>query len=167
MLETVMVPVGELLAYENNAKIHTDKQIRHIANSIRDFGFNDPVGVWTREDGRMEIVTGHGAVEAARSLGIKEVPCNVLDHLTDEERRAYCHVHNQTQLETGFEAESLIADMDNLDVDWDEYGFEGYTYEDIPEDEQDEDGEIVHCSRSAGDVWELGNKKIVCGCCDD
>lgn len=165
MLDTVMVPVVKLLAYENNAKIHTDKQIEHIANSIRDFGFNDPVGVWTREDGQIEIVTGHGAVQAAKTLGITEVPCNFLDHLSDEERRAYCHVHNQTQLETDFEVESLIADMDNLDIDWDEYGFKGYTYEDIPE--ENEEVEIIRCDANKGDVWELGNKRILCGGCND
>ena len=166
MLETVMVPVETLFAYENNAKIHTQKQISHIANSIRDFGFNDPVGVWTRDDGTIEIVTGHGAVQAAKSLGMREVPCNFLDHMTDEERRAYCHVHNQTQLETGFEVESLIEDMDNLDIDWDEYGFAGYTYEDVPDDDEPE-LDIVRCTASKGDVWELGSKRIVCGGCDD
>ncbi len=127
-LETKMVPISKLTAYENNAKIHTKKQIEHIANSIRDFGFNDPVGVWTREDGVIEIVTGHGAVQAAASLGMTEVPCNYLDHLTDEQRREYCHIHNQTQLETGFDTEALIADMDNLDCDWENYGFEAYCY---------------------------------------
>lgn len=134
MLETVMIDPRNLIAYENNAKIHTDSQIDHIANSIRDFGFNDPVGIWTRDDGKLEIVTGHGAVQAAIKLGLKEIPCNYLDHLSDEERRAYCHVHNQTQLETGFEFESLIADMDNLNIDWDNYGFQDYCYNDQDEE---------------------------------
>lgn len=117
------------MAYENNAKIHTEKQIEHIANSIRDFGFNDPIGVWTNTNGKIEIVTGHGAVQAAQTLGMKEIPCNFLDHMSDEERRAYCHVHNQTQLETGFEVESLIEEMDNLDANWDDYGFEGFAFD--------------------------------------
>ncbi len=144
-MKTVFVPVNDLLAYENNAKIHTDKQIQHIKNSIKDFGFNDPVGVWTRQDGRIEIVTGHGAVEAARQLGMKEVPCNFLDHLTDEQRRAYCHVHNQTQLETNFDYDALTADMDNINADWDSYGFEGYNfdpdkfYELLPEEQKEEE----------------------------
>lgn len=129
-LETVMVSVDELLTYENNAKIHTEKQIEHIRNSIREFGFNDPVGVWTREDGRVEIVTGHGAVEAAKREGMTEVPCTFLDHLTDEQRRAYCHIHNQTNLETSFDYEALVADMDNLNCNWDDFGFEGYLYKD-------------------------------------
>lgn len=127
-LETVIVPISDLLEYENNAKIHTEAQIRHIRNSIREFGFNDPVGVWTNPQGRIEIVTGHGSVIAAQAEGLTEVPCNFLDHLTDEQRRAYCHVHNQTQLETGFDYGALVADMDNLNCCWDDFGFEGYAF---------------------------------------
>lgn len=127
-LETVMVPITDLLAYENNAKIHTEAQIEHIRNSIREFGFNDPVGVWTNNQGRVEIVTGHGSVIAAQAEGMAEVPCNFLDHLTDEQRRAYCHVHNQTQLETGFDVDVLIPDMDNLNCDWENFGFESLCY---------------------------------------
>lgn len=163
MLETVLVDTDKLYAYENNAKIHTESQIEHIANSIRDFGFNDPVGVWTNEQGRIEIVTGHGAVQAAKKLGIKQVPCNFLDHLSDEERRAYCHVHNQTQLETGFEVESLIADMDNLNVDWDNYGFEAYCYNEEPEVTEDEVPEVVQCRAKPGEVWILGRHRVMCG----
>ena len=100
----------------------------HIANSIRRFGFNDPVGVWHNDAGEIEIVTGHGAVKAAALLGMDTVPCNFLDHLTDEQRRAYCHVHNQTQIETGFDESLLIADMSTIDMDWESLGFEGYAF---------------------------------------
>ena len=165
-LETKMVPIDKLTAYENNAKIHTKKQIEHIANSIRDFGFNDPVGVWTREDGVVEIVTGHGAVQAAASLGMTEVPCNYLDHLTDEQRREYCHIHNQTQLETSFDTEALIADMDNLDCDWENYGFEAYCY-DEGEAEEVEVPDVVECRCKPGEIWQLGVHKIMCGSATD
>lgn len=127
-LETRMVPVDKLIPYANNAKIHTEAQIEHIRASIRAFGFNDPVGVWTNDDGQIEIVTGHGSVLAAKKEGMTEVPCNFLDHLTDEERREYCHVHNQTQLETGFDYSVLVDDMDNLNCCWNDFGFEGYLF---------------------------------------
>ena len=65
---------------------------------------------------------------AAKEEGFAEVPCNFLDHLSDEERREYCHVHNQTQLETPFDYEALTADMDNLGLDWESFGFEKYCY---------------------------------------
>lgn len=128
-LETKMVPVDSLVPYANNAKIHTEAQIDHIRKSIRNFGFNDPVGVWTNAQGQIEIVNGHGSVIAAKEEGMAEVPCNFLDHLTDEERREYCHVHNQTQLETSFDYEALTADMDNLGLDWESFGFEKYCYQ--------------------------------------
>lgn len=156
-LETVNVPIDDLVEYENNAKIHTEAQIEHIRNSIREFGFNDPVSVWTNEQGRIEIVTGHGSVLAARKEGMTEVPCNFLDHLTDEERRAYCHVHNQTQLETGFDYGALIADMDNLNCCWEDFGFDGYSYkgefnaiEDLEENEYSE-----NATNSNGETFNI------------
>jgi len=127
-LEITMVPVSELVPYENNAKIHTEAQLRHIANSIEQYGFNDPIGIWHNEEGIPEIVTGHGALMAAASLGYDEVPCTYLDHLTDEERRIYCHIHNQTQLETGLDYDALVSDMDNLNADWGAFGFDEYLY---------------------------------------
>lgn len=127
-LEIVMVPITDLISYEGNAKIHTEAQIAHIRNSIREFGFSDPVGVWTNSQGRVEIVTGHGSVIAAQAEGLSELPCNFLDHLSDEQRRAYCHVHNQTQIETGFDYGALVADMDNLNCCWEDFGFEGYLF---------------------------------------
>ena len=137
-LTVVMVPVSELVPYENNAKIHTDKQIEHIANSIERYGFNDPIGIWHNEDGVPEIVTGHGALMAAKRLGYTEVPCTFLDHLTDEERRIYCHIHNQTQIETGFDYETLDDELANLNFDCEDFGFTGYNvnidalFEDMP-----------------------------------
>lgn len=128
-LETVMVPVEKLTPYINNAKIHTEAQIKHIRKSIRDYGFNDPVAIWTNpETEDIEIVDGHGTVIAAKQEGMTEVPCNFLDHLSDEQRREYCHIHNQTQLETGFDYGALVADMDNLSCCWEDFGFEGYAY---------------------------------------
>lgn len=156
-LETVMVPISDLVAYENNAKIHTEAQITHIRNSIREFGFNDPVGVWTNPQGRIEIVTGHGSVIAAQEEGLSEVPCNFLDHLSDEQRREYCHVHNQTQLETGFDYGALVADMDNLNCCWDDFGFEGYAFNGGFDAIQDlaENDFAQNVTKSSGDTFNI------------
>ena len=162
-LEITMVPVAELIPYENNAKKHTPDQIAHIKNSIEKYGFNDPIGIWHNPQGETEIVTGHGAAMAAQELGYTEVPCTCLDHLTDEERRIYCHVHNQTQLETGFDYDALVADMDNLNADWEALGFEAY----LPafDEEPVEVGvpETVVCRCKPGEVWQLGEHRIMCG----
>lgn len=116
---------AELVPYANNAKIHSAEQVEEIAASIEAFGFNDPVGVWTRPDGVMEIVEGHGRIMAANLLHIDTVPIIRLDHLTDDQRRAYVHVHNQTTLSSGFDIEQLNLDLDSIPgYDWEDFGFE-------------------------------------------
>lgn len=163
-LETVMVGIDELVPYANNAKLHPPEQIEHIAASIRRFGFCDPVGAWHNADGGLEIVTSHGAVMAAKQLGMAQVPCTFLDHLTDEERRAYCHVHNATQIETGFDADTLMADMSALDMDWDEFGFADYVQEfDQPETVEVDVPESAPARTQAGDVFRLGGHMLLCG----
>ncbi len=128
-LEAAMLPVAGLKPYANNAKVHTEKQITHIAKSIREYGFNDPVDVWVNDAGEYEIVAGHGAWEAAKLLGLEEIPCNILGHLSDEQRRAYCHIHNQLQRETDFDYETLMDEMVAIDADWKGFGFEGFAFD--------------------------------------
>ena len=82
-------------------------QVEQIANSIDQFGFNDPIGVWTNPQGVCEIVEGHGRLLAAQKLGIEKVPVIRLDHLDDDARRAYVHVHNQTTMTSGFDLDKL------------------------------------------------------------
>lgn len=122
------IPVKSLVPYANNAKIHTKKQIDQIAASISEFGNCDPIAVWHNANGEPEIVEGHGRVLALKQLGIDSAPIVTLDHLTDEQRRAYTHVHNQTTLSSDFDYEALVADMDNLNADWEAFGFESYTF---------------------------------------
>ena len=88
-MQVTMTPVADLVAHDGNAKLHPAWQVAQIAESIREFGFADPVGIWHDERGRAVIVEGHGRVMAARELGMDEVPTISLDHMTDEERRAY------------------------------------------------------------------------------
>lgn len=128
------MPVDSLVPYANNAKMHPREQIDQIAESISTFGNCDPIGVWHNEHGQPEIVEGHGRVMALKKLGIGTAPVIVLDHLTDEQRRAYTHVHNQTTLSSGFDYEALVEDMDNLNMDWEALGFEDY----LPKIEMDE-----------------------------
>ena len=122
--------VKELFPYVNNAKIHTEKQIGEIAASVQENGICKPVGIWTNEEGQEEIVYGHGLVLALKKLGIDYAPVVKLDHLTDEQRRIFTHVDNQTTLSTGNDYETLVEEMDNLNADWSAYGFEEYLYKD-------------------------------------
>lgn len=119
-LEVDYIPIEQLKPYEKNAKIHTDEQIEQIKNSIREFGMNDPIGIWGKDN---LIVEGHGRLQACKELGMKEVPIIRLDDLTDEQRRAYTLVHNQTTMNTGFNMGILAEELDNIDIDMSELGF--------------------------------------------
>ena len=168
-LEIHVVPVAELVPYANNAKTHPDKQVGELEQSIADFGFCDPIGVWHNEQGQMEIVEGHGRVLALEKLGIDVAPVIYLDHLTDEQRRVYTHVHNQTTLSSDFDYDALIADMDNLNADWEAYGFEEYLpdYADETTVEETATPEVVECRCKPGDVWQLGKHRVMCGSAAD
>ncbi|MBR5285925.1 MAG: ParB N-terminal domain-containing protein, partial [Clostridia bacterium] len=89
-LEVEYVRLNTIKPYIRNAKKHPKEQIAQIAQSIEEFGFNDPIAVW-----HGEIVEGHGRYLAARLLGLDVVPIIRLDELTDEQRRAYTLVHNK------------------------------------------------------------------------
>ena len=92
-IQIQMMPVQDLEEYENNTRQHGQIDIDAIKESIEAFGFNDPIGIWSE---RNIIVEGHGRLAAANALGMEEVPCIRLDHLTDEERKAYAIAHNKT-----------------------------------------------------------------------
>lgn len=164
-LEVHELPVADLVPYANNAKKHPQKQVDEIAASIAEFGNCDPIGVWHNEQGQPEIVEGHGRVMALQKLGIETAPVIFLDHLTDEQRRAYTHVHNQTTLSSDFDYDALVADMDNLNMDWESFGFEEYLYD--PEEAAgvgDEDmPETIECRCKPGEVWVLGAHRVMCG----
>lgn len=158
--------VADLVPYAGNAKEHPEEQVEQIAQSIRDFGFCDPVGVWHDEEGRPVIVEGHGRVMAAQLLGIEEVPTIALDHLTDAQRRAYVQVHNQTTLTSGFDMDALMKELQELpEFDWSSYGFElDEMLEDVPTLADEELPEVPEEPRTkAGDLWLLGRHRLLCG----
>lgn len=116
--------VADLLPYVGNAKLHPHEQVEKIAQSIMEFGFNDPIAVWHNADGDMEIVEGHGRLLALKKLKWDECPIISLDHLSDAQRRAYTHVHNQLAIIEGFDLDILAQEIAAIDVDLDDYGFD-------------------------------------------
>lgn len=105
------ISIEKLTPYENNCKIHTREQIRHIANSIKEFGFNDPLAV--AGEGNI-VLEGNGRIEAAKLLGLTVLPCIRLDHLSSDEQRAYVIAHNALNFETGFDEEVLMNELEKL-----------------------------------------------------
>lgn len=127
-LKVEYIPIDELKPYDKNAKIHTQEQIEQIKESIQEFGMNDPIGIWGKEN---LIVEGHGRLLACKELGMKEVPVIRLDDLTDEQRRAYTLIHNQTTMNTGFDLDILNEELEDIDIDMGEFGFEQLEEDDI------------------------------------
>lgn len=159
--------VGELVPYAGNAKIHDERQVAEIAASIEQFGNCDPIGVWTNAEGQLEIVEGHGRVMALKALGREQAPVIRLDHLDDDARRAYTHVHNQTTLSSGFDMEALAADLESIEgFEWEDFGFEpssiGLERVEVFQDDVPEPEDVEPRVRE-GEAWRLGDHVLICG----
>ena len=166
-LKIEYIPIDSVRPYERNAKKHPRQQLDQIKRSILDMGngdpekgFLDPIGIWGEQN---IIVEGHGRLLAAIELGMKTVPVIRLDQLTDEQRRQYTLIHNQTTMNSGFDIDIVnleLLDMPDFDASF--YGF------DIPENEEvveDNYEPVVPEEPRAkiGDVYELGRHRLMCG----
>ena len=109
-----------LVPYERNARTHTPEQVDQIAASIKEFGFVNPILV----DSSDGVVAGHGRLEAARKLGLDEVPVVVLDHLTPQQRRAYVLADNRIAQNAGWDRLLLHEELAALDFDFHLLGFD-------------------------------------------
>lgn len=117
------VELLKLIPYVNNSRTHSDEQVAQIAASIKEFGFTNPVLI----DGDGGIIAGHGRVMAARKLNLDEVPCIVLDHLSEAQKKAYIIADNQLPLNAGWDLDMLRVEIENLqemDFDLDLLGFD-------------------------------------------
>ena len=122
-MEITQKRVEDLIPYARNSRTHSDEQVAQIAASIKEFGFNNPVLV----DGDSGIIAGHGRVLAARKLGLEQVPCVELSHLTDTQKRAYIIADNKLALNAGWDDEMLkleIKELGALDFDIELLGFD-------------------------------------------
>jgi hypothetical protein len=164
------IATDKLIPYARNAKKHDAAQVSKIAGSIREFGFNNPVLI-DKDNG---IIAGHGRVMAAQSLSLDTVPCIRLGHLTDTQRRAYILADNRlAEIGGGWDEEMLkleLAELGDLDVDLDAIGFGAIDLAEMEMEEvtgntdPDEVPEPpVDPVTVLGDVWVLGNHRLMCG----
>jgi hypothetical protein len=161
MLNIEYVNPSELVPYENNAKLHPAEQIEQIKESIRDFGFNDPIAVWKDN----KVIEGHGRLIASIELGLDEVPIIRLDNLTDDERKAYTLVHNKLTMNSGFDDTLLDLELGDIDIDMEKFGFElgDFGEENIEIVEDDVPETPAEPKTKLGDLYALGEHRLICG----
>lgn len=115
-MEIVYKKINELKPYENNSRTHDESQIKQICESIKEYGWTNPVLI----DEKGMIIAGHGRVEAGKKLNIKEVPCIVLSGLTEAQKKAYVIADNKMALNAGWNEELLKTELENLkELDFD------------------------------------------------
>lgn len=135
-LKIEYVSLDKLKPYEKNARKHQEADLSTIKASISEFGMSDPIGVWGKGN---IIVEGHGRYLACKELGIDEVPVIHLDHLTDEQRRAYTLAHNKTAEMSEWDFDLLGYELEDIfDIDMSDFGF------DIAEEDTEEEEEEKH-----------------------
>ena len=153
--------IADLMPYAGNAKKHDSTQIANVAESIRQFGFVQPIVI--DRDG--VIVIGHCRALAAKKLGMQEVPCVCVDDLTPEQVNALRIVDNKSN-ESEWDFDILpdeLADIDLSDFDFD-FGIEDEKEEtEIVEDEAPEVDEDAEPIAKLGDIWQLGRHRLMCG----
>ena len=112
-LKIEYLPIKALKPYEKNTRKHQKKDVDNIARSIEKYGMCDAIGIWGEQN---IIVEGHGRLMACKQLGMTEVPCVRLDHLTDEQRREYAIAHNATAELSEWDLDILPDELADLDL---------------------------------------------------
>lgn len=155
-LKIEYLPIDTLKPYENNAKEHPQEQIDQIIESIRQFGMNDPIAIYGDEH---LIVEGHGRLLALQQMGIIEAPTIRLDHMTDEQRKAYTLVHNKITMNSGFNLEILNQELESIDIDMTDFGF---SMEEIEQDEFEPiNDEELPDTQNFDYILKFGNKQVI------
>jgi DNA modification methylase len=164
---------ASLRPWSRNARTHSKKQVRQIADSIERFGFTNPVLI----DKENRILAGHGRVTAAKLLGMDTVPCRRIESMTEAEKRAYVLADNKLALNAGWDEEILAEELkglvaDNIDFDIGITGFsiaeidgliEGLVLEEDGAPEEDVAPADAPARCRVGDIWQLGPHRLVCG----
>jgi ParB-like chromosome segregation protein Spo0J len=173
MIETPKIEqrsVAKLIPYAANSRTHSDAQVAQIAASIKEFGWTNPILV----SGDNSIIAGHGRLMAARKLEMEEVPVIVLDHLSKAQQRALVIADNQLAMNAGWDMNMLKAEIEDLNLEnfnlellgFDDDFLDGLLETAPSGGNTDEDAvpEVPETPKTVlGDVWVLGNHRLMCG----
>lgn len=170
MLKVEYKKVTDLIPYARNARTHSDEQIAQIAASIKEFGWTNPILI----DGENGIIAGHGRLAAARKLNLETVPCIELAGLTETQKKAYILADNRLPQNAGWDDSLLkleIEDLQNWGVSVESLGFDDAEikalFPDAETESENADAEISEPPADPvtkkGDVWILGNHRLMCG----
>ncbi len=167
----INVKIKDLTPYPKNARTHSPKQIWQIANSIKEFGFTSPILI----DKNNCILAGHGRVEAAKLVGLTEVPAVIITHLTEAQKKAYILADNRLAELSGWDKDILRIELEELnaldcDIDLTITGFEAAEVDvllqpDAATEEEDSSFLEQHIPPRVqpGELWQLGRHKLLCG----
>jgi len=169
-LEIINVPLSEIKPFPKNAKLHPKEQIEQIKRSIQEYQFNDPIAI----DESNTVIEGHGRLLAVKELGYTEVPCIRLSHLSEAQKRAYILAHNKLTMNTGFDADLLIGELDFLKGEGFNTELTGFSVDElekmfktdkgVTDDNFDEEKAVSAPSFILpGDLIRLGRHRLLCG----
>jgi DNA modification methylase len=173
-LKVVYKQVSTLIPYALNSRTHSEEQVSQVAASIQEFGFTNPILI----DDQCGIIAGHGRLMASKKLGLEQVPTITLSGLSEAQKKAYVIADNKLALNAGWDTTALTAELERLqelEFDLDLIGFDADELAQLLEPEQvegltDEDDvpEVPETPVSVeGDVWILGNHRLMCGSATD
>ena len=163
------IQTEKVIPFARNSRTHSPVQVSQIAASIKEFGFTNPVLI----DGENGIIAGHGRVQAAHVLGLKEVPCIRIAHLTDSQKRAYVIADNKLALNAGWDDEMLRLEIGDLKEEGFDLSLLGFSTDELSSleveivESQTDPDEVPEPPADPvtvlGDIWTLGNHRLMCG----
>lgn len=167
-----MIKTSELVPYVNNARTHSQEQINKLRSSLREFGFVNPIII----DKDKTVLAGHGRLAAAKEEGIEEVPCVLVDYLTEAQKKAYILADNRYAEDAGWDEEMLRVEIEALEGMDFNLGLTGFDEDEITDlfdtgiesEVEDDDFDLEEALEKAsfvkkGDIWTVGRHRLVCG----
>jgi len=162
------IPIDKIIPYARNARTHSKAQIAQLRASLREFGFINPVLI----DEKYNCLAGHGRLEAARLENLKEVPVVFVEHLTENQKKAYILADNRIAENSGWDKQLLsveLAELKTADFDTSLLGFDKKELADLfagdnaPKDDNFDITQKIKPRAKRGDVWQLGRHRLMCG----